>query len=204
MSSRDHGPLRSARSVRRARRSGVPTAPAMCSGPVSPDTISCAPLAMREDVDDAGRRTQFGGAARRADDDVERDVFLARSPRARATAHRCRSRIAAASAPNRSRRPALVRPRGAGIDQRIALRSKARGHRVASTGLRHFERKRDAAVARRRAARISARFLWMTCGSRAGIGRFACRRRAPAARAGAHAGSRSRALRLPVAQAPPT
>jgi hypothetical protein len=41
-----HGPLRSKRVGPNSATIGVPTAPAMCSGPVSPDTISAALRAM--------------------------------------------------------------------------------------------------------------------------------------------------------------
>ena len=105
-------------SDRRCPTIGVPTAAPMCVGPVSPDTITAAPRASAtmSAIDVCGesrpRRRRAPRPLRRA---RARPV-----PRARPTSARAARAAPRASSAEARRRPPLVRPRGAGVEQRIA------------------------------------------------------------------------------------
>ena len=141
MSAGDHGPLRSARVGPNSATIGVPTAPAMCSGPVSPDTMRLAPFAIARMSVMRRRRRLFRGAARRSDNSRCRR-FLARPPQH----HRSQS----APLTNRRRErtealrwPPFVRPRRAGIDQHVAARPDPRRDGVRGIRPWNGDRKRN-------------------------------------------------------------
>ena len=111
-----HGPLRSGSVGPKIDTIGVPTAAAMCSGPVSPDTISDAAPADRDEVGEPGRRRQH--ARRRS---TPRRPIAPATPRPAPRARTAPARAPRAGTPPARRtapRPALVRPRRARVDQR--------------------------------------------------------------------------------------
>ena len=91
------------------------------AGPVSPDTMSRAPRASA-----STSPIRVGGASRAAPADASttcaRQIAAPAAPRARSTASRGRSCSHAAISPNARRRPALVRPGGAGVEERVRVR----------------------------------------------------------------------------------
>ena len=99
---------------------GVPTAAAMCVGPVSPDTISAAPRASatRSAIVVCGDMIAAPSARR---DDL---AASASSPGPHSTTDisPCRARSARRDRREARRRPALVRPRRAGVQQRVCGR----------------------------------------------------------------------------------
>src|SRR5687767_1706185 len=100
-SAADHGPLRLASVGPNSATSGVPTAPPMCSGPVSPEISTRARRAMAKrsviDVAGASSAAPFEARVTSSANDC--------SPGPHKTSERSpqRSRIPAASAPKRSR-----------------------------------------------------------------------------------------------------
>ena len=124
-----------AASARRCRRSACRRAAAMCVGPVSPDTISAAPRASatRSAIVVCGDSSAAPSARR---DDLLARAPPRRAPTARPTSARAASRSAARDAAEPRRRPALVRPRRARIEQRVAaagLRRRAQRATAEST-----------------------------------------------------------------------
>src|SRR6185295_4223354 len=100
MSASAHGPLRAESVGPKCPTAGVPTAAAICSGPVSPDTISRAPFAI-----DAMSVIVVRGAILAAPRDAattDAATDSSRGPHNTIDGIPMRSRIAAASAPNRS------------------------------------------------------------------------------------------------------
>src|SRR6185503_3810639 len=100
MSAGDHGPLRSARGGPNSATIGVPTAPAMCSGPVSPDTMRLALFAIAR----MSVMLVAGACSAAPLDEATTADAAASSPGPHSTTDRRprRSRIAAASAPKRA------------------------------------------------------------------------------------------------------
>ena len=152
------------RSGRTRAPTGVPTAAAMCSGPVSPDTTSARlPRRARRRSGDRGRRRQRARAARR----VQRPRCASASspgPHSTTDASPRTSRRNAATSPNAIRRPALVRPRRAGIDQRERFLAPMRRCSLSRASDAHIaQRKRDLGGRRRRRRAAAAG----SCGSRA-------------------------------------
>ena len=98
---------------------GVPTAAAMCVGPVSPDTITRRAARQRDEIGDRRLRRQHRRAVR-APRRPRRRASRSPGPHSTTDISPCRSRSAAATRAEPRRRPALVRPRRAGIEQRVA------------------------------------------------------------------------------------
>ena len=99
----DHGPFLSGSVGPNSDTMGVPTAAAMCKGPVSPDTIS-----------DAARHSSTRSARRV--DDCAPQRFLMGSPQHERDVSSDLAQEGGDFA-EAFRRPAFVRPRGAGIEQ---------------------------------------------------------------------------------------
>ena len=112
-----HGPLRCGKVGPKRPTSGVPTAAARCSGPVSPDTISA-----RLATSATSSASVVGGASSRRAGRCGHDGARERRPRPAPTARpRAEPVLVAQRARDFAealRRPALVRPRRAGIDER--------------------------------------------------------------------------------------
>ena len=132
-SSGRHGPFRTGLVGPYSPTMGAPTAAARCSGPVSPDTISRAPRASA-----STSPIRVGGASRAAPADA------ATTSRARSSScgpqSTMRRRAVDLLQPRRDlaerrRRPPLVRPGGAGVEQRVGSLDDRPG--------RHVEGKRD-------------------------------------------------------------
>ncbi len=129
MSSARHGPLRSGSVGPKIDTIGVPTAAAMCSGPVSPDTIKRRRATDLDQVGEPGRRREPRRAARRLDDRARHRLFP-RSPQheRHQPAHFAQERRQLTEA---VRAPPLVGPRRAGIEDR-ERRAGGLARRIAS------------------------------------------------------------------------
>ena len=203
-SSGDHGPLRAGSVGPKRPTIGVPTAAAMCIGPVSPDTISARARASATRSAIVGRRRQRRAAPPEAATTASRERLFARPPQhdRRQPARVAQERGERAEA---LRRPALVRPRRAGL---ISANGRVRpiGARSASSAGRRARPRAETRSRRRRrrAAQQRAGSCGSTCAAAPASRASGVERPRASSRAGARSKSRRRAPRRTRAPAPPT